>query len=110
MRLTFGTGPISIEVGQSRLVTNLLKRLRRLVVDLEETTRSPPASAFVFAISHIEVGTSASTPASAARRVVARVKGDGALEKNWGRQLGGIVGQAGGIELWSEAQEARVTQ
>lgn len=85
-RHTFGICPIGIQVRQSCLVAYLLEGLGRLVVDLEDTARSPPAGAKVVAIGHVEVG------AAAPRRVVARVEGDGALQENWGRQLGGIAG------------------
>lgn len=94
---TFGIGPVGIQVRQSCLVTDLLEGLGGLMVDLEDTARPPPAATRV-AISHVEVDTSTTATASAsssitvARRVVARVKGDGTLEKNWGRQLGGVAG------------------
>lgn len=54
------------------------------MVDLEDTARSPPAAARC-RVGHFKI-------ASPARWSRARVVGDGALEKNWGRQLGGIVG------------------
>jgi hypothetical protein len=64
------------------------------MIDLEDTARSPPSSPGV-SIGHVEIG------ASVPRGVVARVKGDGALEEDWGRQLGGIVG--GGFGLFGDA-------
>jgi hypothetical protein len=69
------------------------------MVDLEDTASSPPTTTRVVAIGHVEVGASA----SAAGRLVARVEGDGALEKNWGRQLGGIAGGYRGAGAWSTA-------
>jgi hypothetical protein len=53
------------------------------MVDLENTTRPSPSAARV-RIGHFVVC------APAPWRVVARVKGDGALEEDWGRQLGGV--------------------
>ena len=100
---TFCIGPVGVEVGQRRLVADLLECLGGLVVHLKDAARSPPAGAVV-AVGHVEVG------ASTARRSSARVVGNGALEEDWGRQLGGIgevMGRRGGREgsLGSSARE-----
>jgi hypothetical protein len=95
---TFCVGPVGVKVRQSSLVADLLECLGRLVVHLEDTARSPPAGARSTLVGHI-LGAG-----PAARRVVARVKGDGALEEDWGRQLGGIDGGEAGEVDWSEAQ------
>jgi hypothetical protein len=83
--LTFSIGPVGIQVGRGRLVTDLLEGLRRLVIDLEDTARSPPAGSTAL-VTHIEV------VASTARRFGTRVVGNGALEEDWRRQFGGIDG------------------
>lgn len=88
---TLGIGPVGVEVGQGSLITDLLQSLRRLVVDLEDTTRSPPTATGIL-VRHIEIGTIASWGGFFVRR---RVEIDGALEENWGRQLGGIDGVRG---------------
>lgn len=67
------------------------------MVDLEDTARSPPARARVVSIGHVEVDAPASRRAL---RIVARVESDGALEEDWGRQLGGIAGGVVGVG-WS---------
>ena len=102
---TFGIGPVGIQIRQGCLVAYLLERLGRLMVDLEDTARSPPTATRVVAIGHVEVGASAS--ASAAGRLVARVEGDGALEENWGRQLGGIAGGYRGAGAWNTATSSQ---
>lgn len=91
--LTLCIGPVGVQVGQGGLVADLLEGLGRLMVDLEDAARSPPA-ATVVAVAHcgVEVG------ASTARRLRARVVGDGAREEDWRRQLGGIVGGTPGRE------------
>lgn len=57
------------------------------MIYLKDTARSPPAGTRI-PIGHVEINT------STARTwwIRGRVVGDGALEKNWGRQLGGIGG------------------
>jgi len=80
---TFGIDPVRVQVGQSRLVAQLLNRLQGFVVDLEDATRSPPPAAFVC---HLRI---LSAPT---RSVGAHVVGDGARDKKWGRQFGGVVG------------------
>jgi hypothetical protein len=79
---TFSIDPVRVEVRQRRLIAQLLDRLRRLMVNLEDATRSPPSSTFV---RHVRVDAST-------RWVGARVVRDGARDKEWGRQLGGVVG------------------
>jgi len=96
MSRTLGIGPIGIQIRQRCLITDLLKGLGWLVVDLEDTARSPPTGARVVPVGHVEVDAPASRRAL---RIVARVEGDGALEENWGRQLGGIAGDVVGRRL-----------
>lgn len=48
---TFCVDPVGVQVRQSRLVTKLLKRLWRLMIDLKDTTRSPPSAGLVCHIS-----------------------------------------------------------
>lgn len=100
--LTLCISPVGIQVGQRGLVADLLEGLGGLVVDLEDTARSPPAATSV-AVAHVEVG------ASAPRRLRARVVGDGAREEDWGRQLGGIVGGrlgGSGVRGWGVSSMA----
>ena len=93
-RLTFGIDPVGVQVGQGSLVADLLQRLLRLVVDLEDAARSPPAARV--GVCHGPVGT------ASARRMGGRVVGDGALEEDWGRQFGGIDnGDAFGFDTLS---------
>lgn len=87
-KCTFGVGPVGIEVWQSSLIADLLESFGRFVVDLENAARPPPTTARI-PVSHFMVS------APAPRGVVARVKSDGALEEDWGRQLGGIA-----VTLW----------
>ena len=101
---TFGVGPVGVQIRQSCLVAYLLKGLERLMVDLEEAARSPPACARVASIGHVEVNASAS---DGSRRIVARVEGDGALQKNWRRQLGGIAGARSEAAVSSTATRVR---
>jgi hypothetical protein len=82
---TFGAGPVGIKIWQGSLVAYLLESLRGLVIDLENAARPPPTAASV-PFGHCVIS------AAAPWRVVARVKGDGALEEYWRRQLGGIAG------------------
>lgn len=84
--LTFRIDPVCVAVGQRGAVTELLNRLRGLVVDLEDGTRPPPTSRILFR--HLVY-----TPST--RRIGARVVGDGALEEDWGRQLAGVAGSRG---------------
>lgn len=44
---TFGIDPVRIQIGQGRLVAELLNGFERLVVDLEDATRSPPPAILV---------------------------------------------------------------
>ena len=74
------------------------------MIDLEETARSPPACARVISIGHVEIDASASR---GSRRVVARVEGDGALQENWGRQLGGIARAGSEAVVSSTAMRVR---
>lgn len=76
---TFGICPVGVEIRQRSLITDLLEGLRRLVVDLEDTARSPPSSSSssfssCVSLGHVEID------ASPARRFVRRVVGDGALK------------------------------
>lgn len=91
---TFGVCPVGVEIGQGCLVADLLERFRWLMVDLENTTRPSPAATRV-RVGHFVVC------ASALRGVVTRVKGDGALEKDWGRQLGGVSESARLVGGWT---------
>lgn len=73
---SFGTGPVGIEVRKSSLVTDLLKSLWGLMVDLEDTTRSPPPGTGAVtrvSVRHVEIN------AASARRFGTRVVGDGSL-------------------------------
>ena len=102
-RITFCVGPVGVEIGQGRLITDLLERLGGLVIHLEDAARSPPAGTIV-AVGHVEVD------ASSARRAGSRVVGDGSLEENWGRQLGGIGGVVGGRwRVWGRGERRAVT-
>ncbi len=69
---TFCVDPIRVQVWESGLVAELLNGLGRLVVDLEDATRSPPPACL---IRHRAVR------GPTTRRVGARVVGDGAREK-----------------------------
>lgn len=74
---TFGICPVGVEVRQRSLVADLLESLGRLMVNLEDTARSPPSgssSPRCVAFGHVEID------AASARRLVRRVVGDGALE------------------------------
>lgn len=84
-RVTFCIGPVGVEVGQRSLIADLFKSLGRFMVELEDAAGPPPASHGI-AIGHVEIAV------STARRFGAGVVRDGALEENWGRQLGGIDG------------------
>lgn len=86
-RYTFGVCPVRVEVGKGSLVADLLESLGRLMVDLEDTARSPPPGAGAcVTLGHVEIY------ASPSRRFCACVVGNGALEQDWRRQLGGIDG------------------
>lgn len=83
---TFGVDPVRIEIGKGRLIAQLFYGLQWFLVDLEDTTRSPPPASLL--ITHI--GSSVhSTPS---RRVGTDVVGDGPGDENWRRQFGGIDG------------------
>jgi hypothetical protein len=76
-KYTFSVCPVGIKIRQRSLVTDLLQSLRRLMVDLENTTRPPPSGSgrsFCVSLGHVEIN------AAPARRLVRRVVGDGALE------------------------------
>lgn len=90
--LTFGTGPIGIEVGQSSLVADLLKGLGGLVVDLEDAARSPPAASTLVCARHVEVLLRVAGVSGSRRGATTRVEGDGSRKEDWGRHLGGITG------------------
>lgn len=45
--ITLCVYPVGIQVGESGLVAQLLNGLKRLMVDLENATRSPPAATLV---------------------------------------------------------------
>jgi len=83
---TLGIDPVGVEVWQCGLVIQLLNGLERLMVDLEDTARSPPTSR---PVRHV------ARRSSSTRRICARVVGDGASEQDWGRQFGGIGVVAG---------------
>lgn len=86
--LTFGACPVGIKIRESSLVTDLLEGLWGLMIDLEDAARPPPTGAGAASVSvrHVEID------AASARRFRTRVVGDGALQQDWGRQLGGIEG------------------
>lgn len=79
----FGIDPLRIEVGESRLIAQLLERFLRLLIDLEDAARSP-SSGRLF-LPHVQIRRTASS-----RGVRARVVRDGAGEDDWGRHFGGI--------------------
>lgn len=81
---TFCVNPVGVQIRQRGLIAKLLDRLWWLVIHLENTTRSPPPAGFVC---HISVRR------PTARRIRARVVGNGAREEDWGRQLGGVEGR-----------------
>ena len=81
--LTFGIDPLRVQVGESRLIAQLLKRFLRLLVDLEYTTR-PPSPGRLF-LPHVQIRRTASS-----RGFCARVVRDGAGEDDWGRHFGGV--------------------
>lgn len=78
---TFGVDPVGVQVRQGCLVTELFKGFRRLLIDLKDATRPPSTATF---IRHCAVGTLAT------RCVGPGLVRDGLMEKNWGRQFGGI--------------------
>lgn len=76
---TFSVCPVGVEIRQRSLITDLLEGLRRLMVDLEDTARSPPSSSSssfssCVSLGHVEIDTAPT------RRFVRRVVGDGALK------------------------------
>jgi hypothetical protein len=76
-RHTFSICPVGVKVRQGSLVADLFKSLGRLMVNLEDTARSPPSgssSPCCVSFGHVEID------AASARRLVRRVVGDGALE------------------------------
>lgn len=86
-RRTFCIHPVRIAIGQSGAVAELLDRLRRFVVDLEERT-GPPPTGLVLLFRHF-------VHTSPTRRIRARVVGDGTLEEEWRRQFAGFVWDRG---------------
>lgn len=95
--LTFGIDPVGVAVGQRGAVTQLLYRLRRFMVYLEERARPPPTGRVLFC--HL-------VHTSSTRRISTRVVGDGTLEEDWGRQFGGIVGNSGRSRIVSPTARA----
>lgn len=71
------------------------------MVDLEDATRSPPPRR---PVRHC------ARASSSARRVFARVVGDGAREKEWGRQFGGVDGDTALKVASSAVVEVRPTR
>lgn len=96
--LTFGVGPIGIEVGKSSLVTDLLEGLWRFMIHLQDTAGPSPTASRV-CIVRVEVD------APATRWLISRVYGRRALKNAWGRQLGGIEGVC--LGGWSGAVRQR---
>jgi hypothetical protein len=81
-RLTFSINPVGVQIRQGCLVADLLECLERLMIHLEDATRSPPPAHLL--VCHALIDT------SAARVIGSLVVGDGAREEDWRRQLGGI--------------------
>lgn len=73
--LTFCIDPVGIEVGNDGLVTDLFEGLGRLVMDLEDATRSPASAC---SVRHGSVRGAATW-----RGVGSRVVGDGARDEDW---------------------------
>lgn len=93
--LTFRIDPVCIAVGQSGAVTELLDRLGGFVVHLKERARPSPTGRVLLFRHFVHT--------SSTRRIGTRVVGDGTLEEDWGRQLGGIVGNRGRSGIVSSA-------
>lgn len=85
-KLTLGINPFRIQVGQRRLVVELIDGLLRLMVDLEDAARPPPAASLV--VGNHRIRTVSTTSAG---NVGARVVRDDPRDKDRGRQLDGVA-------------------